>query len=121
MKLIIAGSRTITNYSIVYDAVISRFYGDSIFDHNITEIVSGGANGIDQLGERFAMNEHIPYKVFPAEWEKYNKSAGVKRNLQMAKYADTLLCIWDGISRGSKNMIKLAKENGLDVHVEIIE
>ncbi len=121
MKLIIAGSRTITNYSIVYGAVISRFYKDSIFDHNITEIVSGGAKGVDILGERFAMNEQIPYKIFPAEWEKYNKRAGMKRNQQMAKYADVLLCIWDGVSHGSKNMIKLAKENGLDVHVEIIE
>jgi hypothetical protein len=73
----------------------------------VTEIVSGGARGVDRLGERYARKRGLPCKVFPAQWAKYGKSAGPIRNAEMAKYTDYGVAVWDGVSRGTANMIKL--------------
>jgi len=54
---------------------------------------------------------------FPAEWNKFGKAAGPKRNKEMAIAADALIAFWDGKSRGTKNMIELAKQKGLKVKV----
>lgn len=89
---------------------------------NVT-IVSGTANGADKLGERFAREFSLNLKRFPANWDKYGKSAGYKRNAQMAKYASdslskkVLIAFWDGKSSGTKHMINLAKERNLEVHI----
>lgn len=114
MKTIIAGSREITQYGIVFQAA-EDFY---LAGHEITEVVSGGARGIDRLGERYAKEEKIPLKVFPADWNTHGKAAGHIRNLQMAQYADALIAIWDGKSRGTKNMIDNATNNGLIIFVK---
>lgn len=81
MKVIIAGSRTITQLDLINQAV-----AESGFD--ITEVVSGTANGVDSLGEVWALGAEVPVQRFPAQWQKYGKSAGFKRNRQMADYAD---------------------------------
>jgi len=111
MKTIIAGSRGITNLFVVEKAVeLSGF--------DITEVVSGTARGVDQLGEEWAAMRLVPIKRFPANWNLYGKSAGHRRNKQMAEYAEALIAVWDGVSPGTKNMIDTAKELGLKVHVE---
>lgn len=110
MKLIIAGSRSITNYNIVIDCM-------NLVSQNITEIVSGTASGVDRLGERWAIENNIPIKKFPANWNLYGKSAGYKRNELMADYSDSLVAIWDGISKGTKNMIDIAKRKKLLVYL----
>ena len=51
---------------------------------------------------------------FPADWNRFGRTAGPKRNKQMANYANTLVAFWDGKSRGTKNMIDLAKCRGLN-------
>lgn len=112
MKTIIAGSRGITNFNIVAKAI-----QDSQFP--ISEVVSGGAKGVDQLGERWAAQNKIPTRVFPAQWDKLGKSAGYRRNEDMAKYANALIAIWDGQSKGTKHMIDIAKSKGLQVYVII--
>jgi len=73
----------------------------------VTEIVSGGARGVDRLGERYARQRGLPCTVFPAQWGKYGKSAGPIRNAEMAKYADYGVAVWDGESRGTAHMLKL--------------
>lgn len=110
MKTIIAGSRNILDYEFVRNSII-----DSKI--KITEIVSGCARGVDKLGERYAIENNILLKYFPANWDFYGKQAGFIRNEEMAKYSECLIAIWDGISRGTKNMIDLAKHYGLDVRV----
>lgn len=110
MKTIIAGGRDITDYNLVLDAVHA-----SSFD--ITEIVSGGARGVDQLGERIGREFNIPVKVFPADWDTHGKRAGPIRNAQMADYAEALIAVWDGQSRGTANMIQQATKKGLKVYV----
>jgi hypothetical protein len=74
------------------------------FKLNPTEIVSGGAKGVDASAEWFAEVGKRPFKLFPADWDKHGKSAGPLRNREMAQYGDALLLIWDGKSPGSANM-----------------
>lgn len=112
MKIIIAGSRSFDKnpklMSIIADAVLqSRF--------NITEIVSGGARGVDQAGEYYARIYNIPVKLFIPDW-KIGRQAGMIRNAEMADYADGLILLWDGESRGSKGMLDIAKNKGLKIY-----
>lgn len=74
-------------------------------------------SGADIHGETVARSMGIPVARFPADWEQYGRSAGVRRNAQMAQYADALIAVWDGESRGTKSMINLAVANGLIVFV----
>lgn len=112
-RVIIAGTRTYDDYASLKayaDYKLSRIEDD-------IEIVSGGARGADALGEMYAREKGYSIKRFQAEWDRYGKSAGPRRNEAMAKYADALLAYWDGESRGTKSMIELAKANGLKVGV----
>ena len=83
----------------------------------MTEVVIGCAQGADSHGETVARSMGIPVARFPADWKQYGKSAGIRRNAQMAEYADALIAVWDGQSRGTKNMIELASAKGLLVFV----
>jgi hypothetical protein len=112
MRVIIAGSRNITDYAFVQEAV-----RESGFD--ITEVVSGGAKGVDLLGERYAEENNINIKRFIPDWSQ-GKSAGIKRNMQMGDYAEALIACWDGDSRGTKHMIEYAGRNGLSVYVKYV-
>jgi len=98
MKVIIAGSRTCSDHESIIVSIKEA-------DIDITEVVCGEASGADKLGKEWAEKNSIPVKSFPADWNKYGKSAGPIRNKEMAKYADSLIAIWDGSSRGTKNMI----------------
>lgn len=100
MKTIIAGSRDFDSFALVDETC--EFLG-------ITEVVSGGARGADKVGELFAEYYRLPLKRFPANWEKYGRSAGHRRNAEMAKYADAAVVFWDGKSPGSKGMIDQMK------------
>jgi|ERR1700687_1049528 len=100
MKLIIAGSRDLWISSSELFEIIDKLG----LLYRITEIVSGCARGIDSDAIEFAKHYKLKLKKFPADWNKFGALAGHKRNLEMAKYADALLLIWDGKSRGSANM-----------------
>lgn len=99
MKVIIAGSRDISDYSQIVTAVDSSGF-------KISEVVSGGARGVDHLGEKFALENCIPFKIFFADWDTYGRRAGPIRNAQMAKYANAAVVVWDGKSSGTRNMIE---------------
>lgn len=112
MRCVIAGSREGISYNDVLQAMEECSWTDEI-----TEVVSGKARGVDTMGEQWANENNISVKEFPADWKKFGKSAGYLRNAEMADYADALICVWDGESRGSKHMIDLANEKGLKVFV----
>ena len=111
MITIVAGSRSITDYEIVKEAIEK-----SGFD--ITCIVSGGAKGVDSLGEQYARENGIELKRFPANWEdfsepclrRFNRSG----NREMAEYAEALIAVHNG-SSGTLDMIRQAKSRGLPV------
>lgn len=112
-RIIIAGGRNFNDYDFL-EKVITKFIFENDTDKDF-EIVSGTANGADKLGEQFAKIHGYPIKRFPANWDKYGKSAGYIRNEQMAKYSNALIAFWDGKSKGTKHMIDLAEENDLVV------
>ena len=113
MRLIIAGSRGITDYAVVFKAMqLSKF--------RPTVIVSGAARGVDLLGERYAEEHDIlidRYPVTKNDWETLGKKAGFIRNTRMSKSADALVAIWDGESRGTLHMINIMKAKNLPVFV----
>lgn len=98
MKVVIAGSRDITDRMGLVKAIKQSGF-------EITEVVSGCARGVDKLGEAWARANDIPIKEFPADWNKHGNAAGPIRNAEMAEYADALIVLWDGESKGTKNMI----------------
>lgn len=114
MKLIIAGSRTL-NPSV---ATIKFLIKD--FNIKPSEIVTGTANGVDNKGEVYAGHANLNVTRFPAKWNTYGKSAGIHRNNEMANYADALLLIWDGLSKGSKHMRSLAEKYNIPLYEVIL-
>ena len=112
MRLIIAGSRGFKNYNLLCDET-SKFIGT---EKDVT-IISGLARGADMLGCKFAEENNYPLEGFAAEWDKYGRSAGIRRNKYMAKHADSLIAFWDGESRGTMHMIDYAHSRGLKVKV----
>ena len=107
MRVIVAGSRTITDYAVVIEAIrLSGF--------NISTLISGKARGVDTLGERYAKEHGIPIEEYPALWNTYGKSAGYRRNVQMAEVADALIAITNG-SIGTQHMIDIATAKGLSL------
>ena len=113
MKLIIAGTRTFTNYQ-----KLKQICDHFLKDQTNIEIVSGAYyRGADKLGEQYAKERGYKLTQFPADWKIFGRAAGPKRNEQMANYADALIAFWDGKSKGTLNMIKLANQNKLSVTV----
>lgn len=99
MKVIIAGSRHMpfSHYPMIAQAVEKSGYA-------VTEVVCGMARGADMFGAKWAYENGIPVKKFPANWDEHGKAAGPIRNAEMAEYADAaIIFIWDG-SRGSADM-----------------
>jgi len=111
-RIIIAGGRDFNDIELLLNSILPILNGDT----NV-EIVSGGANGADRLGEQFAESFELPISKFPANWNKHGKAAGPIRNLEMAKYSDELIVFWDGKSKGTKNMIDTASKLNLVVHI----
>jgi glycerophosphoryl diester phosphodiesterase len=114
MKVIVAGSRTINDTAEVSKAIENAKI-------KITEIISGNARGVDTLAENYASMKHIQFTAFPADWDKYGKPAGAIRNDQMAKQADALIAIWDGVSSGTKDMIKKMNKLGKPVFIYLVD
>ena len=107
-RLVVAGCRDYSDYSVASIEIEKHI---QTLDVNCSVIiVSGCAEGADKLGERYASEHNLTVERFPAEWDKYGKYAGPRRNAQMAKVADGVLVFWDGKSRGTKNMIENAKK-----------
>lgn len=119
-KLIVAGTRSFNDYELLRSILSTLFMKRHCWtiDWN-EEIVSGGAPGADTLPVRYATEADMPFKVFPADWNKYGKSAGPRRNRQMAEYADAAIVFWDGKSRGTQNMIQQMRELGKPVEIII--
>ncbi len=113
MKVIIAGSRDITDREELNDAV--RLFEDKY--GKITQVIEGGAPGVDRMGRKFAQANKIPYRTIDADWKKFGKSAGPRRNTEMAEAAEGLVALWDGKSTGTKDMIFKANQRNLKVYV----
>jgi hypothetical protein len=113
-KVIVAGSRSFSNYSLLVRKMDQLLVNKN---QSEIEIVSGTARGADRLGERYAHERGLALCRFAADWEHLGRKAGLVRNEAMAKYADALVCFWDGQSPGSRHMISVAQGHGVSVRV----
>lgn len=118
-RVIVAGSRTFEDYAMLSETM-DTLLKEKRKTHDIS-IVCGKARGADTMGERYAKERGYAVLEFPAKWAEHGKTAGPLRNEQMALNADALVAFWDGQSRGTENMISLAKKHGLKTRVRIIK
>ena len=114
MKIVIAGSRNFHDYQLLCQTLAPE-------RPCITQVLTGGARGADQLSFRWALKHHIRSRCFAADWERFGKTAGVRRNHQMAQAGDMLLAFWDGRSAGTQHMISCMQQLGKPVVVIRVE
>jgi len=114
-RVIIAGSRQFNNYGLL-SAKCDGILSQKRMTHKIV-IISGTARGADTLGEQYARERGYNLRQFPADWDQFGKSAGYRRNCQMAENADALIAFWDGQSAGTRHMIEIARERNLAIRI----
>ena len=112
-KVCIAGSRGFNNYSLL------ESYMDRVLKarHPHICIVEGGARGADLLGKRYAESRGYAVESYPANWDKHGKSAGYRRNVEMAEASNACVVFWDGVSKGSKHMIDICQARSIPLRV----
>lgn len=106
MKLMIAGSRSITEFDL------SPYVSDKV-----DTVISGGAEGVDMLAELYADKKRLSKYVIRPRYELYGRGAPLKRNKEMVDMADAVLVIWDGKSRGTKFTMDYAQKVGKQLTV----
>ena len=99
MKLLIAGSRSITEFDL-----------SPYVSYEVDTIISGGAGGIDSLAEKYADSHRISKYVLRPKYKLYGRSAPLKRNKEMIDMADAVLIIWDGLSKGTEYTLKYTEK-----------
>ena len=110
MKVGVIGSRGLTVDNL-----------EQYLPENTTEIVSGGAKGIDTCAREYALSHDIKLTEFLPEYSRYGRGAPLKRNLKIIEYADVVIAFWDRQSKGTKNVIENCKKLNVKVDVHIIE
>lgn len=110
MKVAIVGSRDYPDLDEV-----RRYVREQLADDDV--VVSGGARGVDRAAESEARRRGLQVLIFPAEWDKYGKSAGMRRNAQLVDTCEMLIAWWDGTSRGTANSVDRALRAGKPVRV----
>ena len=88
---------------------------------NTTEIVSGGAKGVDTSAREYALAHGIKLTEFLPEYTRFGRSAPLKRNITIIEYSDIVLAFWDGKSRGTKFVIDNCRKLGVEVRVYIMD
>ena len=109
MKLLIVGSRSIKNFDL-----------SPFIPNGVDTIISGGANGIDFLAEKYADSHHLSKYIFRPRYDIYGRAAPLKRNEQMVDIADAVLIVWDGKSKGTQYTIQCAKKVGKEITIVLI-
>lgn len=99
MKVAVVGSRNIKDELSVYNMI------SEAIPRNCSEIVSGGADGVDMLAEKYARENNLHLTVFKPEYDKYGRSAAIIRNSKIVEYSDIVFVFWDMHSKGSASTL----------------
>lgn len=114
MRLAVIGSRSITNEKFVFQVLDS-------YKDEISVLITGGATGIDQIAERWALQNGIPTILHIPDWNQYGKSAGIIRNKLIADDCEQCLAFWDGESKGTKSTIDICTKLNKSINIIPIE
>ncbi|MBQ2724426.1 MAG: DUF2493 domain-containing protein [Clostridia bacterium] len=106
MKVAVIGSREIRIENL-----------QDYLPQDTTEIVSGGAKGVDTCAKEYALAHGIPLTEFRPEYSRYGRGAPLKRNLSIIEYADMVLAFWDGKSKGTGFVIEACKKRNIPILV----
>ncbi len=114
-KVIITGSRNFQDYNLLKKEC-------DLFLHDISDniaVISGGRGGADKLGERYAREKGYWIRIITDYSDKFG-DVEYTVNERRAKEGHSLIAFWDGQSRGTRNMIDVAKQNGIE-KIKIIQ
>jgi|TARA_R110002111_G_scaffold21735_1_gene50336 hypothetical protein len=111
-SVVVAGSRGFADVEL-----LDRKLSHLLVNRSDICIISGGARGADSLGEQWALANNHKVLRMPADWDLHGKSAGYKRNVEMAEAADACVIFWDGESRGSQHMINICEHREIPLRV----
>lgn len=124
-RVIIAGGRSFKDYDLLKRTcdtllITKRIYYTIIVVSGcqVSQDEEGNKWGADYLGEQYAKENGFEVEPYPADWVKFGRGAGIIRNGEMAFLSQALIAFWDGHSKGTKNMINLAKGFEKLVHIE---
>lgn len=112
MRVAIVGSRSISK-EIYPDILVHIPPGAS-------EIVSGDAKGADELAKEYAQRNGLPLVLFRPDYSRYGKSAPLHRDMDIVRYSDYVLALWDGTSRGTAHTVNNCIKEYTPVHVLLI-
>jgi predicted Rossmann fold nucleotide-binding protein DprA/Smf involved in DNA uptake len=122
LKIIIAGSRNITDYAFLIQALIGAINAKVITPAYSFEIVSGGAKGVDTLARRYAQESgYVLTEMKPQYKGKNDRGAPLRRNVDIANYGDVLVAVWDGSSAGTKHMIEYMQKLNKPVYIHKVK
>ncbi len=110
MKVAVIGSRNLTVNNL-----------EKYLPPETTEIVSGGAKGIDTCAREYAVLQGIKLTEFLPDYEKHQRQAPLLRNITIIQYSDLVIAFWDGTSRGTKFVIDNCKKHGVPIKTFVPE
>lgn len=122
LKIIIAGSRSITNYNALIQAIDAAIQAYVIVPASSFEIVSGGAKGVDTLARRYAIEFNYPLTEMKPQYQNNNdREAPLRRNIDIANYGDVLVAVWDGMSTGTQHIISYMQKLHKPVYIHVVK
>lgn len=101
MKVAIIGSRSITEVNL-----------DALVPIEATEIITGGARGVDTLARSWAASRGLPCREILPDYARYHRGAPLRRNTEIVREADLIIAVWDGESTGTAFTIAECKRLG---------
>ncbi len=115
LKVVIGGCRNYKNYND-FKSTLNDYFEKLEKNYQII-IISGHCSGVDTMAEQYAYEKGYTLEIFPADWKKYGKAAGPKRNEEMVKASNTVIAFWDNSSKGTKNLITTAEKHNKNIIV----
>ena len=106
MRVAVIGSRTLTVPNLA-----------DYLPTDTTELISGGAKGVDTSARDYALATQLPLTELRPDYKRYRKGAPLKRTIAIIQQADFVLCLWDGRSPGTQNVISLCLKLGKPLRV----
>lgn len=114
VKIAIVGSRTFNDYDKLKNFIQQVCRLEEL---DPLAVISGGAKGADTLAAQYARENNLELVVFIPDWDKFGRSAGFKRNIDIIDNCDVCFAFWDGKSRGTKHDIELCGQKGKKCYI----